>query len=85
MEYNRTFPDDDDSSRRRVISGYLKCPLDTLTSILILTVMVLPSSQISEPDLSLMAASAIALGGQCSVNKRKTEHDRASCESHVNV
>ena len=38
--------------------------LDTLTSVLIRTVMALRSSQEAELDLGLMAASAIALGSQ---------------------
>ena len=49
-------------------------PLDTLTSVLMRTVMGLPDSQDSEPDLGLMAASAIALGGQGSMEEKK---DRA--------
>ena len=48
-------------------------PSDTITSVLMRTVMSLPDSQY-ETDLDLIAASAIALGGQVSMEEKK---DRA--------
>ena len=63
-------------------------PLDTLTFVLMRMVMSLPSFQ-EEKDLGLMTASAIALGGQGSMEEKKDRARaallRATCEHLVSA